>query len=100
MIQTKPSNIFDFYAPTGGAPKIADFTSKMSNSVSVSSVGQPIIASAPVPSSNSSSAANIPSDSKGNNTWKWVIAGVIGVGIYLIYDHFKEKNKKDKKTIS
>lgn len=99
MIQTKPSNIFDFFAPTGGAPKIADFTSKISNSASISSAAQPIIASATTAQSNLNNPANIPGNSKENNTWKWVLGvGIVAVIGYFIYDHFQEKNKKDKKN--
>ena len=98
MIQIKPSNIFDFYAPTGGAAKIADFISKASNSAATNPAGQPIIASAPTTSGSASSSTNIPGNSGGDNTWKWVvglvIAGTIG---YLIYDYYQEKKENEKK---
>ena len=100
MIRTKPSNIFDFYAPTGGAPKIADFISKASNSAATNPAGQPIIASAPTTSGSASSSTNIPGNSGGDNTWKWVVGGiVVGTIVYLIYDHYQEKKKNEKKNV-
>ena len=96
MTQLKPSNMFDFFAPSGGGAKIADFITKSSNSAGTNPAGQPIITSAPVGAANINSTANIPDSSTGSNTWKWVLglalAGTIG---YLAYVHYQEKKKRE-----
>ncbi|MGZ6519651.1 MAG: hypothetical protein ACXVED_18840, partial [Bacteroidia bacterium] len=75
-------------------PKIADFKIKESNSTATVPVGRPVIANAPVPPGNIISMSD---HSKENNTWKWVLGGILVVGVgYFIYDHYREKKKREK----
>lgn len=115
MTKLKQSNIFDFYAPTGGGSKIADFGSGYKNAA---------ITTTAAPSSNGNIGSSLSTDSipyssnigifgtvdaspsngpgnapKNDNTWVyWVLgAAVLGGSIYLIHRHFKNKEQEEKR---
>jgi hypothetical protein len=76
MIKIKPSNIFDFYAPTGSSTKIADY-----GFVKKEFVQPPITAASnPLP--------EMPNGTKKDNTVFYILLGVtaaIGIVLYLDY---------------
>lgn len=76
MIKIKPSNIFDFYAPTGSSTKIADYGSAKKE------ISQPTITAASNP------LLEIPIETKKDNTVFYILLGVtaaIGILLYLDY---------------
>ena len=112
MTKLKASNVFDFFAPTGGGSKIADFGSALKNATSTPSVspsasgntGGTGTSSGPSsgPIGNVGAATpNHGSGPKKDYTWAWVLLGavVIGGGIYLINRHNKKKEVEDKKGL-
>lgn len=74
MTKLKPSNIFDYYAPTGNSMKIADF-----------GISKKAIPAETIPTSNLV-YPELPDGSKKNYTLLYVLAGAILVigGIYFI----------------
>lgn len=84
MIKLKPSNIFDFYAPTGSSTKIADYGFAKKEFIQ-----SPITAASdPLP--------EITIETKKDNTFFYILLGVtatIGIVLYLDYRE-REKNKK------
>ena len=76
MIKIKPSNIFDFYAPTGSSTKIADYGFAKKEIIS-----SPITAASnPLP--------EMPNGTKKDNTVLYILLGVtaaIGIVLYLDY---------------
>ena len=76
MIKIKPSNIFDFYAPTGNSTKIADygFAKKEFVKPTITTASNPLL--------------EIPIETKKDNTVLYVLFGVtaaIGIVLYLDY---------------
>ena len=96
MIQLKPSNIFDFYAPTGGLSKIADF-SLLQKKMSAESKSVPFTRSiggmykvqaplnSPPPSANSAS----------DNTCTCVLIGLV-IAVVVIHYLVESSNEEDK----
>jgi LPXTG-motif cell wall-anchored protein len=84
MTKLKPSNIFDYFAPTGNSTKIADF-----------GISKKAIPVESIPTSNLV-VPELPDGSKKNNTWLYILAGaalVIG-GIYFI--NYKKRKDEEK----
>jgi len=84
MIKLKPSNIFDFYAPTGSSTKIADYGFAKKEFI------QPPI------TAESNPLPEMPTRTKKDNTVFYILLGVtaaIGIVLYLDYRE-REKNKK------
>jgi len=97
MLRLKPTNIFDFYAPTGGLSKIADFsmrqknmgatpTSTPINGASGSIYSPPTILSSP----------SLRTSSNSNNQWfYWLCGAVI---IVAAIDYLAERSNEDEKN--
>jgi len=97
MLRLKPTNIFDFYAPTGGLSKIADFsmrqknmgatpTSTPINGASGSMYSPPTILSSP----------SVRASSNSNNQWfYWLCGAVI---IIAAIDYLAERSNEDEKN--
>ena len=87
MTKLKPSNIFDYYAPTGKSMKIADF-----------GISKKAIPAETIPTSNLVDP-ELPEGSKKNNNWLYVIAGAIFVigGIYFINYQMRKVDDEIKK---
>ena len=76
MIKVKPSNISNFFAPTGSSTKIADY------GFSKKEISQPPITAASNP------LLEIPIETKKDNTVFYILLGVtaaIGIVLYLDY---------------
>ena len=89
MIKVKPSNISNFFAPTGSSTKIADygFTKKEFSQPTVKTVSYPL--------------QEIPIETKKDNTVLYILLGftaAIGIVLYLDYREReiirKMKNRK------
>ncbi len=94
MMKMKPANIFDFYAPTGGATKIADF--KVSTSAPNSFGNTPNVSGAKhMEFSTNKSVEVVGSDNK--IKWGyWIIGGIIVLGTtaFLIWYYSEEQKRK------
>jgi hypothetical protein len=94
MIKLKVPSVFDYYAPTGGGSKIADFMTKKT-------VTQPVIK---IPeqlnivksTANTSCLPNTLNNSKPDNTWMYIVGGImiLAIGI-LIHERYKERNERE-----
>ena len=93
MIKIKPSNIFDFYAPTGNSTKIADY------GFAKKEIIQPPISAASNPLSE------MPNGEKKDNTVLYILLGVtaaIGIVLYLDYresEIIRKMKQRDSATI-
>ena len=111
-MKTKPINIFEFYAPTGGGSKIADAMNvisdakKVNSNSATSNSGNPTISSSvaqpqPKYESASNTAGEINSTSeasngKTNNLVWWILGGVIvGGSLWLWYRDLQKKKKEE-----
>ncbi len=93
MVRMRPANISDFFAPTGGAAKIADFKASTSlpmvPETTLIASGTYQIECKP----NMAGEAGVPSKSI---KWEhWVIGGmlVLGTSVFLVW-YFSEEQKK------
>jgi hypothetical protein len=92
MIRTKPSNISNFFAPTGSSTKIADygFAKKEISQPTVTTVSYPL--------------PEIPIETKKDNTVFYILLGVtaaIGIVLYLDYrerEIFKKMKQREYTT--
>jgi hypothetical protein len=113
-MKTKPINIFEFYAPTGGGSKIADAMNvisdaakKVNSNSATSNSGNPTIpSSAPKTGLNYESASNSgagtinnsgreASNGKTNNLGWWIMGGVIVGSCLWLYIHSQKKKKEE-----
>ena len=94
MIRMKPVNIFDFYAPTGGSTKIADF--KVSQSPPIALETPPIVSG----TYQIESTPNITGEyvvSARKIQWEsWVVGGilVLGTTVFLAWYYSDEQKRK------
>lgn len=98
MITLKVPSVFDYYAPTGGGAKIADFMTRKTVTQPVIKIPEQVnIAKS---TTNTSCLSNTLNNKKPDYTWMFVVGGIIilVIGI-LIYDHYKEKYETRKKLI-
>lgn len=90
MIKVKPSNISNFFAPTGSSTKIADygFAKKETISSPITAASNPLL--------------EIPIETKKDNTVLYILLGVTAaIGIVLYLDHReREMIKKMKQSES
>lgn len=94
MIKMKPANIFEFYAPTGGATKIADF--KVSTAAPNSFGTNPNVSvTHQIEFPNNKTVEVVGSENK--IKWGyWIIGGVfvLGTAAYLIWYYSDAQKKK------
>ena len=86
MLRLKPTNIFDFYAPTGGLSKIADFSmrqKKVITNLTSTPANRNYIGTYIPP--NRLSSPSTPSNSNSNNHGIHVLAGIVIVVVVLHY---------------
>ncbi len=84
MLKLKPTNIFDFYAPTGNSMKIADFGTPEKEIVKLS---------------NTDSCLNgqeIPEENKNHSIWLYVLGGAVVVAGVFFYLNYKNRQEEDK----
>lgn len=95
MIKLKVPSVFDYYAPTGGGSKIADFMTK--KTVTQPDIKIPEQLNIVKSTANTSCLPNTLNNSKPDNTWMYVVGGIIilVIGI-IIHEHYKEKNEIEK----
>jgi len=101
-MKLKQSNIFDYWAPTDGKTKIADFgknTTIITNSINTNKNIISDVNSNPIISTNNSQDTSL-IESK-NNTWFWIslIGGVILIGGIYLLNRYKIKEKENKRNI-
>jgi hypothetical protein len=96
MMKIKPANIFDFYAPTGGATKIADF--KMSNAVPNSIGNNPNISVAHQMEFPTNKTVEVVASENKIKWGYWIIGGIIAIGTtaYLVW-YFSEEQKEKRR---
>ncbi len=81
MTKLKPSNIFDYFAPTGNSTKIADF-----------GISKKAIPAETIPTSNLV-VPELPDGNKKDNTLLYILGGIVVVcGIAYLVNY---ANKKD-----
>lgn len=88
MIKLKPSNIFQYYAPTGSVPKIADFA--LLNNFKTET------AAAVIATGNST---DLPGIEKKDNIWGYILIGAViiaGIAILVKINRDEEKEKEVK----
>ena len=86
MITLKPTNIFDYYAPTGNSMKIADF-----------GIAKKTVPTATIAASNPQ-GPELPNSSKKDNTWIYILAGaVIIIGGICYINYRKQKDEEERK---
>lgn len=103
MDKLKPSNIFDYYAPPGGVPKLADYAKFIDNSYIETTIPEIKMATSVIVDNltptlvDMSSSANSTSQSKKDNTWIYVLIGsVLVLGTFYLIYYIKEEEKKIK----
>lgn len=85
MIKLKPTNIFDFYAPTSSIAKIADFgksTNKLNTALATSA---PII----------NTTIGLPNAGKKDNTWGYLLVGAAIITGIIAYHFYRKKEKEE-----
>ena len=93
MIKEKPSNITNFYAPTGSSTKIADYGFPKKEFIQPSTLAV------------SNSLTEIPNGTKKDNTVLYILLGVtaaIGIVLYLDYrerEIIRKMKQRDSATI-
>jgi hypothetical protein len=94
MIKLKPANIFDFYAPTGGGSKIADF--KASKCPPTAPETAPTFSGTIQIEFSPKVVGEALAPAKKINLGYWIIGGmlVIGTAGYLFWYYSDEQKKK------
>jgi hypothetical protein len=94
MMKIKPANIFDFYAPTGGATKIADF--KMSNAVPNSIGNNPNISVAHQMEFPTNKTVEVVASENKIKWGYWIFGGifVLGTTAFLIWYYSEGQKRK------
>ena len=97
MLRLKPTNIFDFYAPTGGLSKIADFSMRQKNmgatpaSTTINGTSRSAYSPPPLLSSPA-----VRTSSNSNQQWfYWLCGAVI---IVAAIDYLAERSNEDEKN--
>ena len=82
MTKLKPSNIFDYYAPTGNSTKIADF-----------GISKKAIPAETIPTSNLV-IPELPDGNKKDNTLLYIFGGIVAVlGIAYVVNYVYTKKE-------
>ncbi len=83
MIKLKPTNIFDFYAPTGNSMKIADL-----------GIAKKTVPTATIAASNHQ-GPELPEGDKKDNTWLYIIAGAVIIVGGICYINYKKRKDEE-----
>lgn len=83
MIKLKPSNIFDYYAPTGNSMKIANF-----------GITKKTIPTTKVDASNNL-GSELPNGGKKDNTWIYILAGAVIIIGGICYINYKKRQDEE-----
>jgi len=96
MLRLKPTNIFDFFAPTGGSSKIADFSMRQKNmgatpaSTTISGTSRSTYSPPTI------SSPSVRTSSNSNHQWfYWLCGAVI---IVAAIDYLAERSNEDEKN--
>ena len=82
-MKLKPSNIFDFYAPTGNSMKIADF-----------GIAKKTVPTATITASNHQ-GPELPEGGKKDNTWLYILAGAVIIIGGICYINYKKRKDEE-----
>lgn len=82
-MKLKPTNVFQFYAPTGNSMKIADF-----------GITKKTIPTTALVDSNPQSP-ELPNGSKKDNTWIYILAGAVIIIGGICYINYKKKKDEE-----
>lgn len=83
MIKLKPTNIFDYYAPTGNSMRIADFE-----------IAKRTIPTTAVVPSNTQ-GPELTHSSKKDNTWLYILAGAVIIVGGICYINYKKQKDEE-----
>jgi hypothetical protein len=93
MIRIKPSNIFDFYAPTGGATKIAEIKGSQSQPFFIEN--QPIVSGTCKIECTPDMTCEYVVSAKKIKWGHWILGGILVIGsVAIIVWYSKEEQKK------
>ncbi len=94
MIRMKPANIFDFWAPTRGGSKIADYKGSQSPTITIET--PPIVPGTYQIDCTPNMTGEYVVSAKKINLGYWIIGGmlVIGTAGYLFWYYSDEQKKK------
>ena len=94
MIRMKPANIFDFWAPTGGGSKIADFKARRCSPIAPET--PPIVSGTIQIEFSPKVVGEAVAPVKKINWVYWIIGGLLVIGTtgYLFWYYSDEQKKK------
>ena len=98
MIKMKPANIFDFWAPTGGGSKIADYKGSQSPKITIET--PPIVPGTYQIDCTPNMTGEYVVSAKKINWGNWILGGIFLLGatglIYWYYSDEQKKKRRDK----
>ena len=98
MIKMKPANMFDFWAPTGGGSKIADYKGSQSPTITIET--PPIVPGTYQIDCTPNMTGEYVVSAKKINWGNWILGGIFLLGatglIYLYLSDEQKKKRRDK----
>ena len=98
MIKLKPANMFDFWAPTGGGSKIADYKGSQSPTITIET--PPIVPGTYQIDCTPNMTGEYVVSAKKINWGNWILGGILLLGatglIYLYLSDEQKKKRRDK----
>ena len=96
MIKLKPANIFDFWAPTGGGSKIADYKGSQSPSITIET--PPIVPGTYQIDCTPNMTGEYVVSAKKINWGNWILGGILLLGATgLVYFYLSDEQKKKRR---
>ena len=95
MIKLKPANIFDFYAPTGGGSKIADYKGSQSTTITIET--PPIVPGTYQIDCTPDITGEYVVSAKKINWGNWILGGIFllgATGLIIWYNSDEQKKKR------
>ena len=96
MIKMKPANMFDFWAPTGGGSKIADYKGSQSPTITIET--PPIVPGTYQIDCTPNMTGEYVVSAKKINWGNWLLGGIFLLGATgLIYCYLSDEQKKKRR---